>query len=104
MEIQSKKNDHKMKDLTNEKMEWEQKTQFNKDRIETLESELKKCKNELKELKLDENRQEGGALLPESVKANMRERIKQLEKENTILKQEIENRFDKDKAIISNKL
>ena len=30
----------------------------------------------------------------------MREKIKQLEKENSILKMELENKFDKDKAII----
>lgn len=34
----------------------------------------------------------------------MREKIKMLEKENAILKQELENKFDKDKAIIQNKL
>lgn len=41
-----------------------------------------------------------GALLPE----HMKERIKKLEKENTLLKQELENRFDKDKVIMKNKL
>lgn len=43
-------------------------------------------------------------MLPEAMKANMRERIKQLEKENQILKQEIENKFDKEKEIIESKL
>jgi hypothetical protein len=40
----------------------------------------------LKETRLDEVRGEGG-LLPESMKADMREKIKVLEKENSILKQ-----------------
>ncbi len=34
----------------------------------------------------------------------MKERIRKLEKENALLKQELENRFDKDKVIIKNKL
>lgn len=34
----------------------------------------------------------------------MREKIKQLEKENALLKQELENKFDKDKAILQTKL
>jgi hypothetical protein len=34
----------------------------------------------------------------------MKERIKKLEKENAILKQEIENKFDKEKIIIKSEL
>lgn len=37
---------------------------------------MKTAQNELKEVKFDDNREEGGALGPESQKANMRERIK----------------------------
>lgn len=76
LEISSKKHDKKIKDLTNERNELEKKNLFYKETVDQLESELKKAKGELKEVKFDENREEGGALLPESVKANMREKIK----------------------------
>lgn len=104
LEISSRKHDKKISDLTNEKNELEKKNQFYKETIDQLESELKKANGELKQVKYDETRQEDGTLLPESVKANMREKIKQLEKENTILRQELENKFDKDKAIMQSKL
>lgn len=38
------------------------------------------------------------------MKADMREKIKYLEKENQMLKQELENKFDKDRLIIQTKL
>eukprot|EP00347_Sterkiella_histriomuscorum_P012574 403368045 len=104
LEISSKKHDKKIKDLTGEKSELEKKNQFYKETIDQLESEVKKTNNELKQVKYDETRLEDGALLPESIKANMREKIKQLEKENSILRQELENKFDKDKAIMQSKL
>ena len=43
-----------------------------------------------------------GALLPESMKADMREKIKILEKENSILKQDLANKFDKEKMMMKN--
>lgn len=104
LEISSKKHDKKISDLTNEKNELEKKNIFYKETIDQLESELKKANGELKQVKYDETRLEDGALLPESMKANMREKIKQLEKENSILRQELENKFDKDKAIMQSKL
>jgi hypothetical protein len=60
---------------------------------------LQRAKNEAKEAKFEGVREEGG-LLPESMKADMRERIKMLEKENQMLKIELESKFDKDKMMI----
>ncbi|CDW90673.1 UNKNOWN [Stylonychia lemnae] len=104
LEIQSKKNEKKNSDLINEKIKLEKENQFYKETNDQLESELKKANVQVKQAKYDEMREDGGALLPESQKANMREKIKQLEKENSILKMELENKFDKDKAIIQSKL
>lgn len=78
---------------------------LDKERYEELESEVKQKDKELKQMRLEERTEEESTSLgPESQKANMRERMKMLEKENAILKQELENKFDKEKAIIQNKL
>lgn len=85
--------------------ELEGKLYLDKERYEELESEVKQKDKELKQMRLEERTEEESTSLgPESQKANMRERMKMLEKENAILKQELENKFDKEKAIIQNKL
>ena len=52
----------------------------------------------MKEAIFGEIKEEGG-LLPDIVRTDMREKIKKLEKENSILKQELETRFDKEKML-----
>lgn len=103
MELELTKRQNKIKDLQNDKMELEKKNSFFNERIDSMEKELQRTQNILKEAKQDESRDEGG-LLTESMKADMREKIKVLEKENSILKQQIENNFDKDRIMIQSKL
>ena len=64
---------------------------------------MKAAQNELRGYKSNLVRDEG-ALLPESMKADMREKIKILEKENAILKQDLSNKFDKEKIFMQSKL
>ena len=87
-----------------DKTELEKKNQFYRVTIDQLESELKKATGELKMAKFDEAILDDGTLMPQQAMASMKERLKSLEKENALLKTELENKFDKDKAITQAKL
>jgi len=81
LELDLSKRQNKIKDLQSDKVELEKKISFYTERIESLDKELHRATTEMKEAKFKGVRDEGG-LLPESMKADMREKIKQLEKEN----------------------
>lgn len=105
LEKDLKRKDEKIKSGQDKIKELEAKLIIDKDRIEELENDLKLKDKELKQIRSDDKAEEGGSSLgPESLKANMKDKIKQLEKENAILKQELENKFDKEKAMMQSKL
>ncbi len=60
-------------------------------------------KQEIKDVKLRDSKEEGG-LLPDHMKADMREQINQITKENIILKKQLEERLDKEKVIMKSQL
>lgn len=82
--------------MTSEKQSMQEVIDFDKQRIEELEATCKQISRKTEERSSNWE----GSLLPE----NMMEEIKKLKKENTILKQELENKFDKDKVIMKTKL
>jgi hypothetical protein len=72
LELELEKRSNRYKDLQSDKLELEKKHSFYQERIKELEDEVKKVQRE----NYNEMPKGEGALLPESMKADMREKIK----------------------------
>ncbi len=103
--------EQRLKELQQERSEQEQQLGFERKRVEEMETQIKILTRINEDAIANSNHGSSGnkntgnmSLTNDNHPEVLKDQIKKLKKENTLLKQEIENRFDKDKVIMQGKL
>jgi hypothetical protein len=94
--------EQRLKEVQQERVDSEQQLAFERKRIEEMESQIKVLTRKNEDAVASQLGGLGGGSGVEN--EVLQEQVKKLKKENALLRQEIENRFDKDKIIMQGKL
>ena len=99
--------EQKLKEVHQERADFEQQLSFERKRIEEMETQIKVLIRKNEDAIANQYAATGNVtmgLTDENHPEVLQEQIKKLKKENALLRQEVENRFDKDKIIMQGKL
>jgi len=97
--------EQRLKEVQQERVDSEQQLSFERKRVEEMEQTIKVLTRKNEDAVASQLANGGGSVgIGGSDPGELQEQIKKLKKENTLLRQEIENRFDKDKIIMQGKL